>query len=121
MIAEAIKEKTGNPIDRHQIVAQPIRSLGEHVARVHLTVDLTPEIKVIVFREGEAEPGSEPEEAKAPKKRAPKKEAAAETEVETVAEVENVEPVAEADVAEIAEDAEEPAPGDAPEGVEKGE
>ena len=121
MIAEAIQEKTGNPIDRHQIVAQPIRSLGEHIARVHLTVDLTPEIKVIVFREGEAEPGSEPEEAKAPKKRAPKKEAAAEAAAETIDETEKVEPVAEDPVEETAAEVEEPAPGDAPEGVEKGE
>ena len=121
MIAEAIKEKTGNPIDRHQIVAQPIRSLGEHVARVHLTVDLTPEIKVIVFREGEAEPGSEPEETKTPKKRASKKEAAAETAVESVAEIEKVEPVAEAPVEETAAEVEEPTPGETPEGVEKGE
>jgi len=133
MIAEAIKEKTGNPIDRHQIVAQPIRSLGEHVARVHLTVDLTPEIKVIVFREGEAEPGSEPDETKAPKKRVSKKEAAAEdaaevvTEVEevepseVVAEVEKVEPAAEAPVEETPADVEETTPGEAPEGVEKGE
>jgi large subunit ribosomal protein L9 len=121
MIAEAIKEKTGNPIDRHQIVAQPIRSLGEHIVRVHLTVDLTPEIKVVVFREGEAEPGSEPEEAKTAKKRASKKEAAAEAVTETVADPEKVEPVTEAPVEETEAEVEEPAPGDAPEGVEKGE
>jgi large subunit ribosomal protein L9 len=121
MIAEAIKEKTGNPIDRHQIVAQPIRSLGEHVARVHLTVDLTPEIKVIVFREGEAEPGSEPEETKAPKKRASKKEAAAEDTAEVVAEVEEVEPAAEAPTEETTAEVEGTTPGEAPEGVEKGE
>ena len=121
MIAEAIKEKTGNPIDRHQIVAQPIRSLGEHVARVHLTVDLTPEIKVIVFREGEAEPGSEPDETKAPKKRASKKEAAAEDTAEVVAEVEEVEPAAEAPTEETTAEVEGTTPGEAPEGVEKGE
>jgi large subunit ribosomal protein L9 len=121
MIAEAIKEKTGNPIDRHQIVAQPIRSLGEHIVRVHLTVDLTPEIKVVVFREGEAEPGSEPEEAKTAKKRASKKEATAEAVTETVADPEKVEPVTEGPVEETEAEVEEPAPGDAPEGVEKGE
>jgi large subunit ribosomal protein L9 len=121
MIAEAIKEKTGNPIDRHQIVAQPIRSLGEHIVRVHLTVDLTPEIKVVVFREGEAEPGSELEEAKTAKKRASKKEATAEAVAETVADPEKVEPMTEAPVEETEAEVEEPAPGDAPEGVEKGE
>jgi large subunit ribosomal protein L9 len=134
MIADAIKEKTGTPIDRHQIVAQPIRALGEHVARVHLTVDLIPEIKVIVFREGEAIPGSEPEETKSAKKKSSKKEVADKAAIETVAEVEKVEPVVEAPaVAEtsepVAEDTVEkteaepvePASGDTPEGVEKGE
>jgi large subunit ribosomal protein L9 len=121
MIAEAIKEKTGNPIDRHQIVAQPIRSLGEHIARVHLTVDLTPEVKVVVYREGEAEPGSEPEEAKASKKRASKKETAAEGEAETTTEVEKAEPVAEATADESSPDVEAPTTGDTPDGVEKGE
>lgn len=88
MIADAIKEKTGTPIDRHQIVAQPIRTLGEHVARIHLTVDLTPEIKVIVFREGEATPGTEAAEPETPKKKASSKEAAAVVEsVEAATEV----------------------------------
>ncbi len=121
MIADAIKEKTGNPIDRHQIVAQPIRSLGEHVARVHLTVDLTPEVKVIVFREGEAEPGSEVEETKAPKKKASKKEAAAAEASEGAAEAEKVEPAVATAVEEAAPEAEEATPAETPEGVEKGE
>jgi large subunit ribosomal protein L9 len=129
MLAEAIKEKTGNPIDRHQIVAQPIRSLGEHIARIHLTVDLIPEIKVIVFREGEAAPGTEAAEPEAPKKKASKKEAVAEQSAETVAETEVLEPVTEAiaeeTVKEAAEEtvaaAEEAITGETPEGIEKGE
>jgi large subunit ribosomal protein L9 len=121
MIADAIKEKTGNPIDRHQIVAQPIRSLGEHIARVHLTVDLTPEIKIVVFREGESEPGTEAEEPKATGKKASKKEKATEAPVEGVAEVEAAEPVAQDVVEETAAEPEEEVPGEAPEGVEKGE
>jgi large subunit ribosomal protein L9 len=137
MIAEAIQEKTGNPIDRHQIVAQPIRTLGEHVARIHLTVDLTPEIKVVVFREGEAVPGSEDAESEAPKKKASKKEAVVEQTAETKTETEVVEPVSEAKVEAVIDEvveeaAAEPAqdivsdagasiPGEAPEGVEKGE
>jgi hypothetical protein len=130
MLADAIKEKTGHPIDRHQIVAQPIRNLGEHTARVHLTVDLTPEIKVIVFREGEVAPGTEPEETKS-KKKVSKKETAGEAEAvtEAVDKVETVEPAADAAVEETVEKAvEEPAvepeasaPAEAPEGVEKGE
>jgi len=54
MIAEGISAKVGAQIDRHQIDVTPIRTLGEHKARVHLTVDLTPEVQIIVHREGEA-------------------------------------------------------------------
>jgi len=54
MIADEINQKLGLNIDRHQIVSEPIRTLGEHIAHVRLTVDLIPEIKVIVYREGEA-------------------------------------------------------------------
>ena len=57
MIADAISKSVGADVDRHQIDAQPIRTLGEHKARVRLTVDLTPEIKVIVHREGETPAG----------------------------------------------------------------
>jgi large subunit ribosomal protein L9 len=81
MIAEAITQKTGLTIERRQIDAEPMRTLGEHKARVRLTVDLTPEIKVVVHREGEgpsipvvqsvavaqpAEPKPEPAEETAP-------------------------------------------------------
>jgi large subunit ribosomal protein L9 len=54
MIADAINQKLGLSIDRHLVECEPIRTLGEHKAHVRLTVDLTPEIKVIVHREGEA-------------------------------------------------------------------
>jgi large subunit ribosomal protein L9 len=63
MIADAINQKLNLNIDRHQILSEPIRTLGEHTAHVRLTVDLIPEIKVIVHREGEAFKLSE---AKAP-------------------------------------------------------
>ena len=53
MIAEAIQKKVDVTIDRRQIDAQPIRSLGEQKVRVRLTVDLVPEIRVVVYREGE--------------------------------------------------------------------
>ena len=54
MIADAIKEKTGYDANRRQLDAEPIRTLGEHKVNVRLTVDLVPEITVIVHREGEA-------------------------------------------------------------------
>jgi large subunit ribosomal protein L9 len=37
---------------------QPIRNLGEFTARVRLTMDLVPEVKIIVHREGEALEGT---------------------------------------------------------------
>ena len=55
-IAVALQEKSGYEIKRQQLDMQPIRSLGEHTVRVRLTMDLIPEIQVIVYREGEAEP-----------------------------------------------------------------
>ncbi|MFA5836030.1 MAG: 50S ribosomal protein L9 [Bellilinea sp.] len=53
MVADAIKAKLGVEVDRHQIEVAPIRTLGEHKAHIRLTVDLVPEVTVIVHREGE--------------------------------------------------------------------
>lgn len=53
-VAEALQEKTRYEVKRHQIDMQPIRNLGEFYANVRLTMDLMPEIKIIVHREGEA-------------------------------------------------------------------
>ncbi len=53
MIAEAIKAKTGVEVTRRQMDAEPIRTLGEFKVHVRLTLDLVPEVTVIVHREGE--------------------------------------------------------------------
>jgi large subunit ribosomal protein L9 len=53
MIAEAIEKKTGIKIDRKQVDVQPIKLLGIHKADLRLTIDLIPEITIIVHREGE--------------------------------------------------------------------
>ena len=53
-VADALQEKTRYEVKRHQIDMQPIRDLGEFTAHVRLTMDLVPEIKIIVHREGEA-------------------------------------------------------------------
>ena len=53
-VADALQEKTRYEVKRHQIDMQPIRNLGEFTAYVRLTMDLVPEIKIIVHREGEA-------------------------------------------------------------------
>lgn len=67
MIADGINEKIGSQIDKRQVECQPIRILGEHNAVIRLTVDLTPEIKIIVHREGE-KPKLETEPEKKPAK-----------------------------------------------------
>jgi len=53
-VADALQEKTRYEVQRHQIDVQPIRNLGEFIANVRLTIDLVPEIKIIVYREGES-------------------------------------------------------------------
>jgi large subunit ribosomal protein L9 len=55
-VATALKDKTGIDIKRQQIDLQPIRTLGEHKAHIRLTMDLIPEIKIVIFREGETNP-----------------------------------------------------------------
>jgi large subunit ribosomal protein L9 len=63
-IVDAIQKKTGYALKRQQLDMQPLRVLGEHKIHIRLTMDLIPEIKVVVYREGEAEP-SLPVEPKA--------------------------------------------------------
>lgn len=62
MIVDALNEKFSLKLERRQVEVEPIRTLGEHKARIHLTVDLNPEVKIIVHREGEAvaQPAEEP-------------------------------------------------------------
>jgi large subunit ribosomal protein L9 len=53
-VATAIQEKTRYEVKKSQIDMQPIRTLGEFNAHVRLTIDLVPEVKIVVHREGEA-------------------------------------------------------------------
>jgi large subunit ribosomal protein L9 len=53
MIVDAVNKKYNLQLDRHALEIEPLRSLGDFKAHVRLTVDLTPEVKVIVHREGE--------------------------------------------------------------------
>ena len=73
-VADAIQEKVRFEVKKQQIDMQPIRTLGEYTVHVRLTMDLVPEVKIIVHREGEvleetpaaaAAPAAE-EEAEAP-------------------------------------------------------
>ena len=78
-IATALTEKVRFEVKRQQVDIQPIRALGEFTAHIRLTMDLVPEIKIIVHREGESpESGAaHPEEAEKPSKAPEKKEEAA--------------------------------------------
>lgn len=53
-VATAIQEKTRYEVKKAQVDMQPIRNLGTFTAHVRLTMDLVPEVKIIVHREGEA-------------------------------------------------------------------
>jgi large subunit ribosomal protein L9 len=75
MIVDAIKTQSGVEVDRHQVDMEPIRTLGEKKARIRLTVDLMPEIKILVHREGEAVETAEEPKAESHKKVKPKAEA----------------------------------------------
>jgi large subunit ribosomal protein L9 len=55
-VSDALSQKIGFAIKRQMLDMQPLRTLGEHMIRIRLTMDLIPEIKAIVYREGEAEP-----------------------------------------------------------------
>jgi large subunit ribosomal protein L9 len=55
-VADAIKEKTGIEVKRQQVDLQSVRELGEYTASIRLTMDLVPELQVVVYREGEANP-----------------------------------------------------------------
>ena len=53
-VATAITEKVRYEVKKPQVDMQPIRTLGEYTVHVRLTMDLVPEVKIIVHREGEA-------------------------------------------------------------------
>jgi large subunit ribosomal protein L9 len=65
-ISTAIERETGIRIDRRHIMHQPIRELGTHKVAIRLTVDLIPEITVVVKGEGEAETAEAAPEPAAP-------------------------------------------------------
>jgi large subunit ribosomal protein L9 len=91
-VATALSEETRFEVKKHQVDMQPIRNLGEFTANIRLTMDLVPEIKIIIHREGEAiEEAVEIEQPQVPVDETAVEtsaEAPVETEVETPAEVE---------------------------------
>ncbi len=65
MIAEAVSEAIGVTVEAKQIESQPLRMIGKHDVAVRLTVDLIPEIEIIVHREGETPESALEEEQEA--------------------------------------------------------
>ena len=53
MIATALNEALDVDISHRQVDGQPIRNLGEYRFPIRLTIDLAPEVTVIIYREGE--------------------------------------------------------------------
>lgn len=74
-VATAIQEQTHYEVKRQQIDMQPIREVGEFKAYVRLTIDLVPEVKIIVHREGEVEVVADSETEEKPRKSRSKKKA----------------------------------------------
>jgi large subunit ribosomal protein L9 len=64
MIADAVSEDIGVSVEPKQIESQPLRMIGLHKVAVRLTVDLIPEIEIIVHREGESPESALEEEEK---------------------------------------------------------
>ncbi|MFN2304969.1 MAG: 50S ribosomal protein L9 [Anaerolineales bacterium] len=60
-IVAEIEAKFEIELEKRQVETEPIRQLGTYTVPVHLTMDLVPEITVIVHREGEAPGEVEPE------------------------------------------------------------
>ena len=56
----AIQENFEIELEKRQVETEPIRQLGTFSVPIHLTMDLVPEISVIIHREGEL-PGEEKE------------------------------------------------------------
>lgn len=100
MIAEAIETATGTTIDKRQVDSEPVKSLGVHTASIRLTIDLVPEVTLLVHREGEPpesalemeeeEPGVDFAELRAEGEAEP--ESPAEVELEPAAELEEQPP-----------------------------
>ena len=53
-IIEAVQANFEIELEKRQVETEPIRQLGSYKVPIHLTMDLMPEITVIVYREGEA-------------------------------------------------------------------
>ncbi len=63
MISDAIQEKLDIELNRRMLDMEPIRTIGSHTIHARLTMDLVPEVTVIVHREGQTPEAAIAEEA----------------------------------------------------------
>ena len=105
-IVEAIAANFEIEVEKRQVETEPLRQLGTFKVPVHLTMDLIPEIEIVIHREGEAPGQEEAEEAtpEAVKEEAPVEEAEPEVVDEVVEVVEEAEAKPEAVEEEAAEE-----------------
>ncbi len=89
-------------LEKRQVETEPIRQLGTYTVPIHLTMDLVPEVTVIVHREGEPPVAKAEEEALEPE--------IIETATEVEPQVEEIEP--EESPEDLAETESETAEGD---------
>lgn len=106
MIADSITEKTGVEINKRQVFTQPLRTLGEHNVQIRLTVDLVPEVTVVVNREGEELEETIIQEPVRPEGEEELSEAEVDEQAEASSEVEELEAEEELSEAELEEQAE---------------
>ena len=91
----AIEENYEIKLERRQVETEPIRQLGTFKVPVHLTMDLVPELTIVIHREGEA-PGKKEDEVE---------EVSSETEVTTESvDIEEEFSAPEEEVAEVTEE-----------------
>ena len=83
-VAAALTEKVRFEVKRQQVDMMPIREIGDYNAHVRLTMDLVPEVKIHVHREGESPEELKEKEEKAKAK--PRKTKAEKAEAEAPAE-----------------------------------
>ncbi|MBS1249377.1 MAG: 50S ribosomal protein L9 [Chloroflexi bacterium] len=116
MLADVISEEIGVTVEAKQIESQPLRTIGKHDVAARLTVDLIPQVNVIVYREGETPMSALSEEEREAMRAEEALEEVKELEKDIleeaeeaveVSEVEEPEDVEEAEEAEVAEEVEE--------------
>jgi large subunit ribosomal protein L9 len=73
-VAAALSEKIRYEVKRQQVDMMPIREVGEFPGHVRLTMDLVPEIKIIVHSESEKAEEAKAQEEKPKRARKPKAE-----------------------------------------------